>query len=349
MREDGLRAVFFGDGIMSVKTVNSTSKTFSAIWDVLTDGLPAVITTHVRPDGDGVGSALALWHALRGEGVEACVALEPPIPSMFDFLPGMDAVIGAPDSLPATYNLVVIDCGTLERVGNLAPALRGRARTINIDHHASNVFFGDLNYVQGDASSCGEMLYGLLLAGEVPLTKPIAECLLTAIVADTGQFSHQDTTPAALQVGAACVEAGARPHVVVRELFCAPTPAQLRLQALAMTTLQFHSDSLIATMQVTEEMFRQTGLAPIDTGGFVEIVISVQGVEVAALLKEMPGCDYIKISMRSRQFVNVADVAHTFGGGGHKHAAGCEIYDTLGTAREAVLAELDRRVRDLPD
>jgi len=333
---------------MPVNTTESTARIFSAIWDVLTDGLPVVITSHVRLDGDGIGCALALYHALCGKGLEAHVVLEPPVPAMFDFLPGMDAVVGGPDGLPHSYNLVVIDCGTLERTGALARALTGRARTINIDHHASNALFGDVNYVEGDASSCGEMLYGLLLAGGVPLGRPIAECLFTAIVSDTGQFSHQDTTPAALRVCAECVEAGARPHVVVRELFCAPTPAQLRLRALAMATLRFHSDGLVATMEVTEEMFRQTGLAPVDTEGFAEIPVSVQGVEAAALLKEMPGCDYIKVSMRSREFVNVADVARTFGGGGHKHAAGCEIYDTLAAARAAVLAELDRRVRRLP-
>jgi len=333
---------------MPVGTEKSTRETFSAIWDVLADGLPVVITSHVRLDGDGVGSALALWHALRARGVEACVVLDPPIPTIFGFLPGMDSVVPGPASLPPAYNLVVIDCGALERIGALRDALSGRARTVNIDHHASNLLFGDINYVEGHASSCGEMLYGLLTAGGAPLTAPIAECLLAAIVSDTGQFSHQDTTPAAYSVSARCVEAGARPHVVVRGLFSAPTPAQVRLRALAMGTLRFHSGNLISTMDVTAEMFRQTGLAPIDTEGFADIAISIEGVEAAALLKEMPGSDYIKVSMRSRDYVDVAEVARTFGGGGHQHAAGCEVYDTLEAVRRSIVAELDRRVRRLP-
>ncbi len=334
---------------MSVDTSTSTHETFRAIWEALTDGLPAVITSHVRLDGDGVGCALALRLALIGKGVEATVALDPPVPTMFGFLPGMDEVRSGPDGLPERYNLVVIDCGSLERTGELAPALGGRARTVNIDHHGSNAVFGDLNYVVPNASSCGEILHGLLAAGGVPLSLPIAECLLTAVVSDTGQFSHQDTTPAAYEVAGQCVEAGARPHVVVRNLFCPPTPAQMRLRAMAMGTLSFHCDQQVSTMEVTDEMFSATGLAPIDTEGFAEIAIGIQGLEAAALLKEMPDCDYIKVSMRSREYVDVAAVAGVFGGGGHKHAAGCEIYDTLEAARNAIVAELDRRVRRLPE
>ncbi len=202
---------------MSVDTQKSTRETFRAIWAALTDGLPAVITSHVRLDGDGVGCALALRLALIEKGVEATVALDPPVPTMFGFLPGMDEVRSGPDGLPERYNLVVIDCGSLERTGEMAPGLGGRARTINIDHHGSNAVFGDLNYVVPDASSCGEILFGVLAAGGVPLSLPIAECLLTAVVSDTGQFSHQDTTPAAYEVAGKCVEAGARPHVVVEE------------------------------------------------------------------------------------------------------------------------------------
>ena len=334
---------------MPVDTQKSTRETFGAIWDALTDGLPAVITSHVRLDGDGVGCALALCHALRGKGVEATVALDPPVPTMFGFLPGMDTVRSGADGLPDHYNLVVIDCGSLERTGDLAPALGGRARTINIDHHDSNASFGDLNYVEGGASSCGEMLFDLLAAGGVPLSLPIAECLLTAVVSDTGQFSHQDTTPAAYAVAGRCVEAGARPHVVVRQLFCPPTPAQMRLRAMAMGTLRFHCEEQVSTMEVTNEMFRRTGLAPIDTEGFAEMAIGIQGLEAAALLKEMPGCEYIKVSMRSREYVDVAAVAGAFGGGGHKHAAGCEIYDSLEAARGAIVAALERRVRRQPD
>ncbi|MGD2175978.1 MAG: DHH family phosphoesterase [Candidatus Brocadiaceae bacterium] len=315
-----------------------------AIWQRLTDGLPAVVTSHVRLDGDGIGSALAIGHALRRVGVDSRLVLQPPVPSMFDFLPGMDGRPCTSDGLPDRYNLLVVDCGNFERVGELRERLTGRACMINLDHHDSNTFFGDLNYVDKDASSCGEMVRRLFATVGVPITREIADCLFAAVVSDTGQFAHEDTTAAALEVCAECVNAGARPHVLVRKLFMSPSPAQVRLRQLALGTLQFHCDGSVATMQITEDMFEQTRLGPVDTEGFAEIPISIQGVEASALLKEMPGCGYIKVSMRSRAKVDVCEVAGVFGGGGHKHAAGCEIADTLENALHAVVKELQRRL-----
>jgi phosphoesterase RecJ-like protein len=315
-----------------------------AIWGLLTDGLPAVVTSHARLDGDAVGSAVALWHGLRDRGVDAYQVFEPPTPSMFHFLEGLVDDGADLARLPGSYNLVVIDCGALERVGELADKLTGRTRTVNIDHHDSNAFFGDVNYVDPAASSCGEMVYGILKAGQVPLTAAIAECLFTAIVTDTGQFSHQDTTPAALNICAECMQAGAEPHELIRRLFMSPSPAQVKLRHLALGTLRFYGGARIATMDITEGMFRQTGLGPIDTEGFAEVPVTIQGVQASALLKEMPGCGYIKVSLRSREAVDVCAVARSFGGGGHVHAAGCELEGTLEEAREAVAERLQEQL-----
>ncbi len=318
------------------------------IWRALTDGLPVLITSHVRLDGDGIGSALALCHALKGRGVRCRAVFEPPVPSMFEFLPGVDGNLALPADLPAAYQLVVIDCGALERVGEIAGSLTGAVQTINIDHHDSNAQFGDLNYVDSGASSCGEMIRRLLATAGVPLSPEIADCLFTAIVSDTGQFSHRDTTAEALAVCAECVAAGARPDVLVRRLFFSPSPAQVRLRQLALATLQFHCDGAIATMHVTEDMFGQTDLAPVDTEGFAEIPVSIQGVQASALLKEMPGCDYIKISLRSRGGMDVCAVARCFGGGGHRNAAGCEIADTLDNVQNTVVTELRKHLDTVP-
>jgi len=320
------------------------SQTERAVWQAITAGGPVVIASHVRLDGDGIGSALALWHALRGLGIEARVVTEAPLPAMFEFLPGFEERLGPSDPLPEGYTLVVLDCGALERVGLSEQSLAGRARTVNIDHHATNRQFGDLNYVDPGASSCGELVYRLLRAGGVELSQPIAECLFAAIVSDTGQFSHQDTTPEALRVCAECVEAGARPDRVVRELFLSPSPEQVRLRQMALGTLQFFDGGRVATMEVSEEMFRQTGLGPADTEGLADVPISVQGVMASALLKEMPGCGYIKVSMRGRGEVDVCAVAVAFGGGGHRHAAGCEISDTVENVRRLIVERLISQV-----
>lgn len=319
-------------------------ETCRAIWEMLTDGRPVVITSHARLDGDAVGSVLALWHGLKGQGVEAYQVFQPPTPSMFDFLPGMADRCGDPAELPRAYTLVVIDCGTFDRIGDLASRLTGRVRTVNIDHHDGNALFGDVNYVSTQASSCGEMISELLAAGGVSLTLAMAQCLFTAIVTDTGQFSHQDTTPKAFRVCAECVRAGARPYELVRTLFLSPSAAQVKLRHLTLGTLQFHDEGRIATMEITEEMFERTGLSPVDTEGFAEVPISIQGVRASALLKEMPGCDYIKVSIRSKEEVDVYAVASVFGGGGHRHAAGCEIAESLDNARRAVVRQLQHQL-----
>ena len=317
----------------------------AAIWDVLTDGLPAVVTAHARLDGDAVGSALALWHALKARGVDAYAFFQPPTPAMFDFLNGMQTRCGDISQLPPAYNLVVLDCGLLERVGDQADQLTGRARTVNIDHHDSNTYFGDVDYVDPGASSCGEMVHGLLTRAGVPVTEAIAECLFTAIVTDTGQFSHQDTTPEALAICAECMHAGARPHELVQRLFMSPSPAQVKLRHLAMGTLRFHDEGRVATMVITEEMFRMTDLGPVDTEGLAEVAIAIQGVKASALFKEMPGCGYIKVSLRSRDSLDVCTVARVFGGGGHMHAAGCEIADSLENVRHTIAEQLEQHLR----
>ena len=326
-------------------TNQSSEDAHKAIWTLMLAGQAVVVTSHERLDGDGIGAALALWHGLKQRGVETCHFFQRPIPSMFGFLEGLDECCADPADLPDSYNLVVVDCGGLDRVGRLAEQLTGALNTVNIDHHGSNTCFGDLNYVDPAASSCGEMVYELLEAGGVPLTRQIAECIFTAIVTDTGQFSHQDTTPEALSICAECVRAGARPHELVERLFMSPSPAQVKLRHLALGTLRFHARGRVATMLITRDMFHQTGLGPEDTEGFAEVPISIQGVQASALLKEMPGCDYIKVSMRSQNSVDVCAVARAFGGGGHTHAAGCEIRDALESVRQTVADRLTARIQ----
>ncbi len=323
----------------------SDSALLNQIWATLTDGQPVVVTSHVRLDGDGAGSSLALCHALRLMGTDCRCVFPPPKPPVFEFLPGMDEAAESAEALPEAYHLVVVDCGNLGRLGPLGQDLTGAVDTTNIDHHDTNTRFGGLNYVDPSASSCGEMMRRLLNAAGRPLTLEIAECLFTAVVHDTGRFSHQDTTPEAFAVCGECVAAGARPDELIQNIFMSPTAAQVRLQQMAMATLRFHAEGRVATMVVTERMLRRTGLRAVDTEGFAEIPISVRGVQASALLKEMPDCDYTKVSMRSKGDVDVCAVAGAFGGGGHTHAAGCEVSEPLDDVRRAVVEALCSRLR----
>jgi phosphoesterase RecJ-like protein len=310
------------------------------IWELITDGLPVVITSHQRGDGDSVGASLALWHALKARGVQAYTLFEPPLPTVLEFLPGLDECLQDPAGLPGAYHLVVLDCGDLERVGGWAGELAGAAETINIDHHASNNRFGDVNLVEPEASSVGEQVHRLLAAAGEPLGLEVAECIFTAIVTDTGQFGFENTTAEALDACARCVRAGVRPNVLADRLFMSPTRAQFALRQMAEATVELHEGGRLATMVVTRGMFRRTGLGPVDTDRFANIPLHIHGVAAAVVLKELPDEDCIKVSMRSRAPVDVCAVACSFGGGGHARAAGCQIGGGLDEVRRLVLERL---------
>lgn len=329
---------------------SDAGSTESRIWEVLTDGTPVVVTSHVRLDGDGIGAALALWHGLRSEGVPAHFRLEPPIPSVFDFLPGLGERLRSFDTLPSRFHLVVVDCGSLTRIGALADYADRAADIVNIDHHRTREDFGDHHFVREKVSSSGELVYRVLEAAGVEITPEIAVPLYVAILTDTGSFSYGNTTRSAFEICARLVEAGASPWRIAERIFYSPPARVVRLKGMAIGTLRLEHDGRIATCQITRETFERTGTRPVDTQGFADIPISVEGVEASALLKELsPEHDphYVKVSLRSRasvDSVDVSEVAESFGGGGHRHAAGCELEGPLETARERVVETLRRRL-----
>lgn len=302
------------------------------IWQVLTDGTPVVITTHVEPDADGLGSALGLWHALGEAGAECHQIYPPPLPAEFRFLPGVEDARYSVDGLPAGFNLVVMDCGSFQRLGDLAGGLRRAEVVINIDHHATNRSFGDLRLVEEDASSCGELVYRMLESAGRAVSRAAAECLYCAILSDTGKFSYHNTSAETFRVCHRLVGAGADPHELAEKLCLCPTEAEVRLQALAIETLKFEADGRIGLMRITDEMCSRVGIDPVDCHGFADVPTSVRGVEVGVLLKEMPRHGYVDVSLRSRDRVDVCEIAEEFGGGGHRHAAGCELRTTLDDA-----------------
>ena len=319
------------------------------IWQTLTDGKPAVLTSHVNLDGDGLGATVALWHALRQQGVQAYHIYEQPTPKVFDFLPGMAEALGPCPDLPSSYNLAVLDCGSFDRVGSVAKYLDGRAFTINIDHHLTNSFFGNINYVDRSASSCGELVYRILRRAGVPLSREIADCLFVAIVTDTGMFSYRNTTSESLDMAAELVRCGVLPYELDRKVFRAPPASQLELQGMALQTLRLEAEGRIATMKLTGEMFAKCGVGPTDTQGFADIPASIRGVEVGVLLKDVSGCDDVKVSLRSNDRVDVCEIARSFGGGGHSLASGCEVKGTIDQVEQTVVNKIREQLRELDD
>ena len=300
-----------------------------------------LITTHVRADGDGIGSEVALYHALRGMGKSVSIANDSPIPQIYKFIiPG--AGIYVHPELPKDRAEVVftMDCPTLDRLGKIQGIIPEDAIIINIDHHISNERFEKINWVSEKMCATGEIILHLLKGGNIDITPDMATALYVAMVTDTGRFTHSNTTPEALRIAAFLIERGAR-HVEISKHVYNTNPYNLvKLNALALNTVNLHAGNKIATIWLTRKMLGETGINPIDIQEFADIPISIDGVVVGVLFREMTEPNWIKVSLRSRNGFDVNNVVKKFGGGGHKYAAGCEIQGTITEVQRLILDEL---------
>lgn len=300
-----------------------------------------LVVSHTAPDGDAIGSALAAAEIVRTLGGSAVVLSHDPFPSSLAFLPGLDRVLvqtAMPRDWPDAYDLVlVLECPELDRTGFEAEL--GRHPILSIDHHVTTVPYGEINYLDPKAPAVGEMLLRVADAAGVVVTPETATCLYTALVTDTGDFRYSNATPRAFAAAARLVEAGARPHAIAEELW-GHTPARvIRLKAATLSTLELLAGGRIAMISCDRAMLERTGAAAADTENLINIPRSIDGVEVAVLLKDFkPGS--VRVSLRSRDRVDVQAVAARFGGGGHRAAAGCAVPGTLAQARETIVAAL---------
>jgi bifunctional oligoribonuclease and PAP phosphatase NrnA len=282
-----------------------------------------LVATHVDPDGDALGSAFALAFALTALGKDSTVYLRDKIPYRYEFLPKPANMV---HEVPATgYDaVIVVDCGDLFRVGEALAAVRGSAYFVNIDHHETNEAFGDVNIVDERASSTAEVLYGILKSLSVRFDFNIAVNLYTAVLTDTGSFRYESTTSEAFSICEEMTRFGVRPSYVAGEVYECHPKERFQLLRLVLETLETFNGDRIATAYVTQSMFERTGTNREYTEGFVEYLKEIRGVEVACLVREVATGQY-KVSMRSKDGVDVASVASSFGGGGHERAAGCTI------------------------
>lgn len=311
---------------------------FNRILDVLEEQREFLIISHVNPDGDAIGSALGLGLGLRRLGKKVTLVRQAELPRTFSFLPGFDLFVPVGDVDGEFDAAVFLDCADRERAGDAA-ALAARARTtINIDHHATNPGYGDLNWVDVDAAATGELVYQVLSALSVNLTEEVAVAIYTAIATDTGFFRFSNTSPDSLLVSAHCVAAGAQPDAIAEAIHGSRSEASLRLQAAALDTLQVAGDGLVAAMTVTREMREATGAVDDDTEGLISLPRSLAGVRVALLFRETDRPGEVRVSFRARGAIDVSAIAGRFGGGGHERAAGLTFKGTLAEAHEQVIA-----------
>lgn len=279
------------------------------------------ITTHIKPDGDGVGSSLGLCWLLRSLGKDAEVIVHGEVPIAYRTLPGAEQIrdVRAVDN---KYDAVfIIECSDLNR-----PGISGLDNefTVNIDHHATSEHFGTINWIDSTASAVGEMIYNLCKAIGGRITKDIAECVYMALVTDTGSFHFPNTSDRTLKVASELIKAGARPAKIGEAVYNNYPWSRIELMRRVLGTVRRDETGRIAMMRQTQAMHDSAGAVDGDNNGFVNIPLAARDVVAVVYMREV-GENQFRASLRSKGDINVAKVAEKFGGGGHKNASGLSI------------------------
>jgi len=278
-----------------------------------------LITTHVNPEGDAIGSSLALALALSSIGKKVEVITQDPVPKGLKFLPSSDTIKQA-KMIDRRFDAVItVDCGDLERVGFLKIDNIPGDILINIDHHVTNKGFGAVNFVE-DAVASAQLIYDIMKRLNIPLTPDIATCIYTAIMTETGSFRYSNTTSETFKIAQEMVSAGAMPWNIAEQIFNRNNIGRIKLLGLILESLDRSDDGKISWITVREQMYRETGTSKEDVEDFINFPRSIEGVEVAILFRESN--QGWKISLRSNGKVDVSNMALEFGGGGHSMAAG---------------------------
>lgn len=330
------------------------------ILDVLRTHESFLISSHINPDGDAVGSLLAFYSFLSGFEKKVSVINSDPEPFAYSFLPNVAALqyINFPSNVENTRHLdsesrlldiesipdadvaIILDCGSLDRIGEeLVKRIRPGQILINIDHHKSNEYFGTHNLVNTKACATAEIVFNLIDYSDVEINREQALCIYTAILTDTGCFRYSNTTPETHKIAAQLIDKGVQPAQVAESVYEIIPYQRAKLLGLALDNLKISSDGRIAWVAVTNEMYEKAGAGSADTEGIIEYIRTIRDTEAVILFRELEDGS-IKVSMRSKRGLDVAQIASNFGGGGHKAAAGCTIDQPLKTVMDIIIKSI---------
>ena len=295
-----------------------------------------VILTHENPDGDAVGTALALYNALKQYGKNPDIII-PEYSKVFEFLPGIDDI--KKESNIEKYDLAIsVDCATIKMLNGFANYFESAKMKIVIDHHGTNTMYGDINFVNPVAPACAQILITILEYFGMEITKDIGSCILTGIITDTGGFKYSGVTAETFEFVAWLLNKGVNVSKIYRQVLQVKTKANFELHRIAFDRIEFLEDGKIAFTYITEEDEKKVGAQNGDHEGIVEVGRDVEGVEVSIFVRQTEkGC---KVSLRSNDYVNVSDVCLMFGGGGHIRAAGALIQGTVEQVKEKLLYQV---------
>jgi phosphoesterase RecJ-like protein len=304
-----------------------------------------LVASHRDPDGDAVGSLLAMGLASIRLGKQTTLFNESPIPAVYQFLPCVGRIqhrLETPESYDAA---VVLDCGDLPRIGESWELVSRVPVIINIDHHISNTGFGHFQWIDGQACATAEIVFRLIRALAVPLDREMGTCIYTGILTDTGSFRFSNTNAAAFDISREMTELGVDPYEVAQHVFGSYSLGRIKLLNLALNSIEISHNGRLSLMTVTRCMLEETHTQQEDVDGLINYARRIEDVRVAALIQEQAnGCitsdgpTRFHVSLRSDGTVDVAALAGAFGGGGHRNAAGFQIETTLPDIKSSLLA-----------
>jgi phosphoesterase RecJ-like protein len=302
--------------------------------DAIARGRRFVLSSHARPDGDAIGSQLAMAFALDALGKEVTIVNRDPVPGPLAAFPGTARIVVA-DRVDETFDAAIImECSSLDRTG--VSGLE-RSPVINVDHHQGNTAYGAVNWFDPAAAACAEMVFDVIVELGVPMSREIATHLYVGILTDTGSFHYSGTSARTFDIARRLVEAGVEPATVARTVFDSNTLGRLKLFGAVLSAIELEHGGRLAVMKVDHAMARAAGGTYDDTEGLINLPLTVREIRASVFFKELGPAEH-RVSLRSKGAIDVAAVAKRFGGGGHKNAAGCSGPGSFAEARAAIVA-----------
>ncbi|MBS4539893.1 bifunctional oligoribonuclease/PAP phosphatase NrnA [Clostridium sp. D2Q-11] len=305
------------------------------------------LISHINPDGDSIGSLVALGSTLKEIYKDKVILIKSDnIPRKFNFLTNIETLsdLNVLNNIRDNSVLITLDCGDISRIGEAYNYIDKFKKIINIDHHISNTNFGDINIIKSDASSTGEIVFDIIKENNLLLNKDIANALYTAISTDTGSFIYDNTTSKTHRIVAELLDYDIDKDKIIYEIYQNRSMEKTNIFIQAIKHLEFFSNNRIGITVITKKMMNETNAKSEDLDGIVEFIRDTDGVEIACVIKELEN-DKVKVSLRSKSRINVSEIAEIFSGGGHIRAAGYTIESNVEVAKNKVLKEIIKRLR----
>jgi len=307
-----------------------------------------LITAHLDPEPDALGSELAVYELVTKLGKKAVIINDEKVPEHYKFLEGVDIIKTEPEDADLLESAIVLDCPTVVRAGKVKKYLKKIKNVINIDHHISNEKFGAANWVKPDASSTAEMVYFIYKRMGVDISKRVALYIYIAILTDTGSFNYSNTSSVTHEVVSELLGYGLSPHIISNYVYESKAYADIKLLGKVLSTMTLTGRGKISYVVCTNEMIKKTGSSMSATQDFVNFARSINGVIVSMIIREEEGKkNSFKISMRSKNDVSVNAIAAHFGGGGHKYAAGCRMKGTLKDVKKKLITRINEEIKKI--